>query len=359
MTTISSKPREVKILNRGNWMDESGEIVLPATPEFLPGFMSSTNDKRLTRMDLAKWIVNKENPLTARVFANRLWAMFFQTGLSNVLDDFGLQGEWPEHPELLDYLAADFIDSGWNVKKLIKKIVTSRTYLQESRGSKKLQSKDPQNRLLARQTPRRLDAEFIRDMALSSSGLLSKKMYGEPVYPYQPEDYWQHLKFPNRKYKVSTGENQYRRAVYSHWQRTFLHPMYRAFDAPNRDECAMSRPQSNTPMQALVLMNDPTFVEAARVLADQLADLSNDAEKVKQAYLRVLSRTPQMSEIKILTKLLQDERRRIKANPALVQEFHKVGAFKSKRSGKALIEVTALSAVTRAVYNLHEAITRY
>ena len=359
MATISAKPREVRILNRGNWMDEKGEIVLPATPSFLPAYISSTEEKRLTRMDLAKWIVNKKNPLTARVFANRMWAMFFQTGLSSVVNNFGLQGEWPEHPELLDSLAKDFMESDWNVKKLVKKIVMSKTYLQSSQGSQALQKRDPVNRLLARQTPRRLDGEFIRDSALASSGLLSSKMFGDSVYPYQPDNYWQHLKFPNRKYKASQGEDQYRRGVYTHWQRTFLHPMLRTFDAPSRDECAMSRPQSNTPLQALVLMNDPTFVEAARVLADKLSTLKSDQQKIQMAYLTILSRDPTTQEIKILRELLKRERQRVKANPKLAETFQTVGDYKIIKQGNELLEATALSAMTRTIYNLHESITRY
>ena len=359
LTTISSMPREVKILNRGDWMDESGEVVLPATPEFLPGSINSTKEKRLTRLDLAKWIVNKKNPLTARVFVNRMWAMFFQTGLSNVVNDFGLQGEWPEHPELLDWLAAEFMESGWDIKHLVKTIVMSRTYQQSSVGSKKLHNMDPNNRILARQTPRRLDGEFIRDMALASSDLLNYEMYGEPVYPYQPKDYWKHLKFPNRKYKPSVGKDQYRRGLYTHWQRTFLHPMFRAFDAPNRDECTMSRAESNTPLQALVLMNDPTFVEAARHLADQLSSEKSDDKKIVQAFLKVLSRNPSSQELVILKNLLKRERQRVKKDPALVEKFQSIGDFKSKKKGSDLQEATAFSAVTRAIYNLHEAITRY
>lgn len=359
MATIASKPREVKILMRGNWMDESGEIVLPATPKFLPGYISSTQKERLNRMDLAKWLVNKKNPLTARVFVNRVWAMFFQTGLSNTVNDFGLQGEWPEHPLLLDWLAKRFIESGWNVKDLVKTIVKSRTYLQSSKGSHQLQELDPENRILARQTPRRLDGEFIRDAALTSSGLLNTKMYGFPIFPYQPEGYWKHLKFPNRKYVTSQGSDQYRRGVYVHWQRTFLHPMLRAFDAPNRDECAMSRPESNTPLQALVLMNDPTFVEAARVLADKLAHLKSDHEKVSAAFLKILSRNPSPIETRILKELLVRERHRVKSHPELMNKFQSIGHFKTEKTGDQLLEATALSAVTRAIFNLHEFITRY
>lgn len=329
MATISSKPREVKMLNRGDWMDDTGKVVYPATPRFLPSPLSSTPEDRRTRLDLAKWIVSSENPMTARVFANRLWAMFFQTGVSRVINDFGMQGEWPEHPELLDRLAAEFIESGWDVKHLVKTIVLSRTYQQSSVGSAELQHRDPQNRLLARQMPRRLDAEFIRDAALASSGLLNDSMYGLPVFPYQPAAHWKHLRFPDRTYRASTGEDQYRRSVYAHWQRTFLHPTFRTFDAPNRDECAMSRQQSNTPLQALALMNDPIFVEAARALADAVSLLSgSDAEKIRHASLQVLSREPTEIEVKLLAELLTRERARIADAPDTPLALQGVGQYK-------------------------------
>ena len=198
------------------------------------------------------------------MFVNRLWKQCFGTGLSGVVDDLGTQGEYPSHPELLDWLAVDFMDSGWNVKALVREIVTSATYRQSSRYRPDLAESDPNNRLLARQAPRRLEAEFVRDNALSAAGLIDLEVGGPSVYPYQPDGYYAALQFPDREYVAETDEREYRRGVYIHWQRTFLHPMLANFDAPSREECTASRIVSSTPQQALTLLNDPTFVEAAR-----------------------------------------------------------------------------------------------
>ena len=190
-----------------------------------------------TRLDLAKWLVNPENPLTSRQFTNRLWKQFFGKGLSNVLDDLGNQGEWPSHPLLLDWLASEFQESKWDVKHMVRLIVTSRTYRQQAATRAEVAEKDPFNRLLAEQSARRLDAEFVRDNALSISGLLKDDLVGGPsVKPYQPAGYYVNLNFPERDYPTSSGDEQYRRGVYMHWQRTFLHPMLANFDAPMRDE---------------------------------------------------------------------------------------------------------------------------
>ena len=248
--TVSATPRKVKVLPRGNWMDDSGETVLPATPAFLPEAIDSDESRRLNRLDLAKWIVHPENPLTARAFTNRLWAMYFGTPLSSAPEDLGLQGEYPPYPELLDWLAAELIESGWNIKQVIREIVLSRTYRQSSDGSDKLFEIDPYNRLLARQSAIRLPAEVIRDNALSISGLLNPKMGGSSARPYQPKGHYRNLNFPKVAYNHDTDDNQYRRGIYMHWQRTFLHPMLSTFDAGGRDECIIKRELSNSPLQA-------------------------------------------------------------------------------------------------------------
>ena len=271
MVTQAVEPLTVRVLPRGNWQDETGAVVLPATPSFLPGRIESTAEKRLTRLDLARWIVSKENPITARTVMNRLWQQFFGTGLSAALDDLGSQGEPPSHPELLDWIASEFRDSGWDFKHMIKLFVTSATYRQSSVLRPELRDIDPANRLLAFQNPRRLEAEFVRDNALFIAGTLNLDQIGGPsIEPYQPAGYYDALQFPNREYVPSTGAEQWRRGVYIHWQRTFLHPMLANFDAPARDECAAARVVSNTPQQALTLLNDPTFVEAARLFAGRL-----------------------------------------------------------------------------------------
>ncbi|HYR57796.1 MAG TPA: PSD1 and planctomycete cytochrome C domain-containing protein, partial [Chthoniobacteraceae bacterium] len=246
-------PRTVRILPRGNWQDESGEIVEPGVPEFLPQ-PANADKHRLSRLDLAQWIVSKENPLPARVFLNRLWKLYFGIGLSKVLDDVGAQGEPPVNPALLDWLAAEFVESGWDVKHMVRLIVTSATYRQSSLASKELQQRDPYNRELARQSRFRLDAEFVRDNALAISGLLVRKVGGPSVKPYQPAGYWENLNFPTREWQQDNDANQWRRGLYTWWQRSYLHPSLAAFDAPSREECAAERVRSNIPQQALVLL---------------------------------------------------------------------------------------------------------
>ncbi|NQZ59859.1 MAG: DUF1553 domain-containing protein, partial [Lentisphaeraceae bacterium] len=265
--TVAVEPRVMRILPRGNWMDDSGEIVQPAYPGFLNAQRSSESKKRLTRLDLAEWLCNKQNPLTARVFVNRLWKMYFGNGLSRLLNDFGSQGEAPVNSALLDALAWDFMSSNWDVKHMVKTIALSKTYQQSSKSTEMQRKKDLANRFSGRQSPTRLDAEFIRDNALSVSGLLNKEIGGASVKPYQPAGYWKDINFPARRYSHAKNKQQYRRGIYVHWQRSFLHPMMKAFDAPNRTTCTAERSISNTPIQALTLLNDPTFNDAAVALA--------------------------------------------------------------------------------------------
>ncbi|NBV87646.1 MAG: DUF1553 domain-containing protein, partial [Verrucomicrobia bacterium] len=218
MITQSIEPLQIRILPRGNWQDETGAIVLPATPSFLPGRMESTNTKRLTRLDLANYIVSAENPITARTVMNRLWAMFFGVGLSSTTDDLGSQGEVPTHPELLDFLATEFRDQGWDVKRMVKLLVMSDTYRRSSSQRAELSEVDPANRLCAAQNPRRLEAEFIRDNALFIAGALNVEEVGGPsVKPFQPAGYYDSLTVPDRRYVQSEGAEQWRRGVYVHW----------------------------------------------------------------------------------------------------------------------------------------------
>ena len=258
-------PATVRILPRGNWMDETGEVVKPALPQYLPRPVVTGRD--LTRLDLARWLVSRDNPLTARTVMNRLWKQFFGAGLSRQLDDLGAQGEPPSNPALLDWLACEFMDSGWDVKHMVHTIVTSETYKQTSVATPKLLADDPLNRELARQSAYRIDAELVRDQALAVSGLLVAKIGGPSVKPYQPDGYWENLNFPERRYVADQGDAQHRRGLYTWWQRSFLHPSLLAFDAPSREECCAERARSNIPQQALVLLNDPTYVEAARAFA--------------------------------------------------------------------------------------------
>ena len=254
LVTESWTPAVTRVLPRGNWQDETGAVVEPAVPHFLPTVARASGSERLTRLDLAKWIVSKDNPLTARAFVNRLWKQFFGAGLSIVVDDLGAQGEPPSHPQLLDWLACEFRDT-WDVKHLVKLIVMSDTYRQDSRDRPELKDIDPQNRLLAYQNPRRLDAEFVHDNALFVAGLLDGEIGGPSAHPYQPAGYYAAIQFPDRDYFAEKDERQYRRGVYTWWQRTFLHPMLANFDAPSREECTANRVVSNTPQQALTLLN--------------------------------------------------------------------------------------------------------
>jgi len=357
--TISAEPREVRILPRGNWMDDSGEIVTPATPHFLPDLRESSDERRLTRLDLAKWLVAPENPLTARTFVNRLWAQYFGIALSKAPEDLGLQGEYPVHAELLDWLAAEFVDSGWNIKHITKLIVQSDVYRQTSRATPELKELDPYNRLLARQSPRRLPAESIRDFALTASDLLVRRVGGASTRPYQPDGYYQHLNFPKREYEPDANENQYRRGVYTHWQRTFLHPTLMAFDAPGRDECTVSRSVSTTPLQALALLNDPSFVEAAKAMADKsLLVEASDEQRLQALFERALVRTPTSEESKTLLGLLRRERTRFNEAPEHAKRFLKVGMYQAQSSADSG-ELAAWTSVCRAVLNLNESITRY
>jgi hypothetical protein len=315
MVTQATKPLEVRVLPRGNFLDQTGPVVLPSTPSFLPGLRTSTEQQRLTRLDLADWITSKDNPITARTFMNRLWQTFYGTGLTAVLDDLGSQGELPSHPELLEWLALEFRDKGWDVKRMIRLMVTSRTYRQSSSLRPELKEIDPANRLLASQNPRRLDAEFIRDNALAVAGLLHATDIGGPSSkPYQPAGYYEPIQFPNRNYVASNGPDQWRRGLYMHWQRMFLHPMLVNFDAPARDECTALRSYSNTPQQALTLLNDPVFVEAARAFAARLLARPAD-ERLTHAFRLAVGREVKADERPSLEKLVADQKAYYASHP--------------------------------------------
>ena len=359
MVTQATAPLTVRVLPRGNFLDESGPIVLPATPSFLPGRQESTADKRLNRLDLAHWICSQDNPITARTVMNRLWQIFHGNGLSVGLDDLGSQGDPPSHPELLEWLSSEFRDQGWDMKRMIRLMLTSRTYRQGSSLRPELKELDPNNRLLASQNPRRLEAEFIRDNALAIAGLLNAADIGGPsVKPYQPAGYYEPIQFPSRTYVASTDNEQWRRGLYMHWQRMFLHPMLINFDAPARDECTALRNYSNTPQQALTLLNDPTFVEAARVMATQLVALrATDEQRLNRAYRLAVARDIKPAELTSLRKLLDDQRVYYAANLADADKLLKVGLVPAP-TGPAP-EIAAWTNVCRAILNSHEVITRY
>lgn len=357
LITASVQPRMVRVLKRGNWMDESGEVVKPAFPAVLSSPIEI--ESRLTRHDLAKWIVSPENPLTGRVFVNRIWKLLFGAGFSRKLDDLGAQGDWPSHPLLLDHLASHFADSGWDVKQLIKTIVMSNTYRQSSLVSRELREVDPYNRWLARQGRFRLDAELVRDNALAISGLLVTKLGGISVKPYQPPGYFAYLNFPTREWQNDSGESLYRRGLYTHWQRQYLHPSLLAFDAPNREECTADRARSNTPLQSLVLLNDPTYVEAARAFAESIlrSGGSNTRDKLDWAFRRALSRPIKPAEAELLERLLQSHLEDYKIDKAAMTELLSVGA-KPVPDDLERTELAAWTSVARTILNLHETIMR-
>jgi hypothetical protein len=350
-------PREIRVLARGNWMDEAGEVVQPGVPHFMK--QPDVGDRRLSRLDLAEWLVAPEHPQTARVFMNRLWKMYFGVGISRVLDDMGAQGEWPEHPALLDYLATEFAGSHWNVKQMVKLLVMSSTYRQSSLVSPEVQHRDPLNRLVAHQSQWRIEAEMVRDGALAVSGLLVRTVGGPSVKPYQPAGYYAFLNFPKRDYDADQGENQYRRGVYMHWQRTFLHPQLLAFDAPTREECTAQRPISNTPKAALTLLNDPTFVEAARVLAEKTMRYggANLDERLSWAYRQSLQRQPEPREAESLSKLHAEHLQHFTTNPSAAGELVRIGQF-APPEDLPLPELAAWTSVARVLLNLGESITR-
>lgn len=351
-------PLVMRVLPRGNWQDESGAIVTPDTPHFLPG-PRSTPEKRLTRLDLAHWIVSPQNPLTARVIVNRLWKQFYGNGLSGQVEDLGGQGEWPSHPELLDWLATEFRESGWNVKHMVTLMVTASAYRQKSSLRPELRDMDPNNRLLASQNPRRLEAEFVRDNALAISGLLNTDIGGPSCHPYQPAGYYVSIQFPNRDYYADTDDRQYRRGLYMHWQRTFMHPMLANFDAPSREDCVAARTVSNTPQQALTLLNDPSFVEAARVFAaNTMHQNAGDMQRLEAIYQRALCRSIKPKEKQSMLAFLQSVRSAYHDRPDDATKLLKVG-IAPVSTDLDPIELAAWTSVCRVVLNLHETITRY
>jgi|694.fasta_scaffold52132_2 hypothetical protein len=353
----TDKLRTVRILPRGNWMDETGEVMKPALPSYLPRPAIEGRDPN--RLDLAQWLVSRDNPLTARVVMNRLWKQFFGTGLSKVLDDLGAQGEPPANPELLDWLACEFMDSNWNMKHMVRTIVTSATYRQTSVATPQLTAADPLNRELARQSTFRVDAECVRDAALSVSGLLVRTIGGPSVKPYQPEGYWENLNFPTRTYPNDNGDKQYRRGLYTWWQRSFLHPSMLAFDAPSREECCAERNRSNIPQQALVLLNDPSYVEAARSLAARILKECSGSpeERMAWAWRQVLQRLPRVEEMETVMPLLRKHIEQYKADPAAAESLLKTG-LTAVPTDVDKSELAAWTHVSRVLLNLHETITR-
>lgn len=357
LITTTVAPRTIRVLPRGNWLDESGPVVEPGTPEFLPPL--GVEGRRANRMDLAEWLVRPEHPMTSRAQVNRLWKLFFGYGIARTLNDMGGQGQWPTHPKLLDWLAVEFIESGWDVKHMVRLMVTSTTYRQTSRPTGELREHDPYNKLFARQSRFRLDAEMVRDNALFAADMLVEQIGGPSVNPYQPAGYWQHLNFPQREWQNGKGDELYRRGLYVWWQRSFMYPSFLAFDATSREECTAERPRSNTPQQALVLLNDLVYVEAARVFAAEILRHEGDAAaKLRFAFDRLLQRAPTDDEAGVLLALYEKHVAEYRADPKAATALTTVGG-KPPETDVDVAQHAAWTSVARVLLNLHETITRY
>jgi mono/diheme cytochrome c family protein len=353
----NAKP-EAYVLDRGMY-DQRKEQVFPATPSFLPG-MPETAPKN--RLGLAQWLVDPSHPLTARVTVNRYWQRLFGVGIVKTSEDFGAQGNWPSHPQLLDWLAVEFQESGWDTKHMMKLMVMSATYRQSSHFTPDKMEKDPQNTLLARGPRYRLDAEVIRDSALFASGLLVEKLGGKSVKPYQPGNLWKIVAYSGsntRDFKQDSGEALYRRSMYTFWKRTSPPVQMSTFDAPSRETCTVRRARTNSPLQALLLMNDDQYVEAARHLAARGMTEAGDssATVVERAFRLVNGRVPTENEIKILLGLYEKQKERFKADPAAADKLLGVGASPRDETLDK-VDHAAWTMVASLILNLDEAINK-
>ncbi len=358
----ASPPRKSYILKRGQY-DKPGEEVTPGIPSFLPALVGAPPR---TRLELARWLVHPRHPLTARVMVNRIWQMVFGVGLVRTPEDFGAQGDWPVHRELLDFLATRFVSKdpkdpdacGWSIKKLLKLIVSSSTYRQESRLTPELRRRDPDNRLLARAPRIRLSAEMVRDQALSAAGLLVERVGGPSVRPYQPAGLWTELA-GGVDYAPDKGEGLYRRSLYTFWKRTSPPPAMSTFDAAGREACVVRQTRTHPPLQALNLLTAVTDVEAARVLAARAVRESagDERPRVTRVFRRVLGRAPSAAELAVLTDAYQRHYRRFTADPKAASALLAVGDSPPS-TGAEPAELAALASVASMVLNLDEAVTR-
>ncbi|MBN8857176.1 MAG: DUF1553 domain-containing protein [Sphingobacteriales bacterium] len=334
------KPRATHILLRGAY-DAPGREVQPDVPNAILPWPAGL---RKDRMGLAKWLMDPQNPLTARVAVNRYWQLYFGTGLQKNADNFGNQGGFPTHPELLDWLAVTFRESGWDVKALQKLIVLSATYRQASYAKPELLAKDPDNSLLARGPAFRMSAEMIRDAALTASGLLYEKTGGESVKPYQPEGLW---RVNSEVYVQDTGANLYRRSMYTFWRRTNPPPSMSTFDAPLRSSCVVQRQKTSTPLQSLILLNDPQFTEASRALAaNAMKKYENDADQIRYCYRALTGRKPSPKETAILERLYTDELEKFKAEPSAMKGWLTSGASVTATKTPQLLAACTVMAST-------------
>ncbi len=348
--------RTTYVLTRGNY-DQHGDSVEPGTPASILSFPANYPGNRL---GLAQWLFNEKNPLTARVFVNRIWQEFFGRGIVKSAADFGMQGDLPTHPALLDWLAVDFRENGWNIKRLVKQIVMSATYRQSAVISKDKLKNDPENIYLSRAPRMRLPAELVKDLVLASSGLLNRTIGGTSVKAYQPKGLWE-LATSGRgilaSYKQDTGQAVYRRGMYTFIKRTVPPPNMMIFDAGSRDQCEVKRSRTNTPLQALIMMNDPAVLEASLALSDQLLKKGNaSAANVEEAFRKIICRIPDRKEMGILTEYWNEKQTLFKTDKKSAEKIIAVGQYKPVTKNTA--ELAALMQVIQVIYNMEEAITK-
>ncbi|MBV8867257.1 MAG: DUF1553 domain-containing protein, partial [Acidobacteriaceae bacterium] len=353
------KPRDTFVLRRGDYRMQ-GEKVEPNTPAVLPPLPKDAPRNRLT---LAKWLIDPANPLTARVAVNHFWQMYFGLGIVKTSGDFGSQGDPPSNQELLDWLASEFVQTHWDVKAMQRLIVTSATYRQASKVTPELLEKDPENRLLARGPRFRLPAEMVRDNALALSGLINEKIGGPSVSPYQPKGLWEEMAFGGdfsaQTYVQSHGPDLYRRSMYTFWKRSVPYPSLNTFDAPDREKCTALRGTTNTPLQALVLMNDPTYVEASREFAERdLREAGASAtDRIRYAFRLAVDRDPSPKETAILEGLYRKEIVHYDTDRAAAEKLLSIGEV--KRNPKIdPAELAAWTLVTSTILNMDETITK-
>jgi len=341
--------RATHVLYRGQY-DQPTDSVMAGTPRAILPFPDSLPKNRL---GLAQWLFDEANPLTARVAVNRLWQQVFGKGIVESSDNFGSQGTVPTHPELLDYLAVEYRNSGWDTKAMLKRFVLSATYRQSSTSSPELLERDPQNQLYARGPSRRLSAEMMRDNALATSGLLVRTQGGPPVKPYQPAGLWEEQATRNgTKYVQDTGEKLYRRSMYTVWKRTTPPPAMMNFDTSERNLCTIKRQSTATPLQALVLMNDPQFVEAARILGERMILEGGDSEdaRIRFGFRTLTGREPSAENVEVLERLLAQERKRFANDASASAKLASVGEFKV-HAGLNAREVAAFTTVASTIMN--------
>jgi len=355
MVMKEGPPRDAFILKRGVY-DAHGDKVAAGLPHVLPPMPAGFPNNRL---GFAEWLVDRSNPLTARVTVNRYWQMLFGVGLVKTVEDFGSQGDWPVYPDVLDNLSTRFMDSGWNVKALLKTMVMSATYRQSSRVTPALMEKDPEHRVLARGPRFRLPAQMIRDQALAVSGLLVEKIGGPPVMPYQPPGLWEEVSFSGDSYKQDEGEGLYRRSLYTYWRRTVAPPTMGTFDASTRETCIVRANRTNTPLQALDLMNDVTYLEASRKFAERMMKQggSTPEARIDYAIQVALARAAKPEEKAVLVETFNQFHTRFAAKPDAAAKYLSEG--KSPRD-KSLdpTDLAAYTAVASLILNMDETVTK-